>query len=51
MGGNTALDPNLANGEQYTIEWSGFRPLNIRRRSRGAGRTRRQSKRETLLIV
>ncbi len=35
MGGNTELDPNLANGEQYTIEWSGFRPLNIEDLSRG----------------
>ena len=29
MGGSTALDPNLAKGETYSIEWSGFRPLNI----------------------
>jgi cytochrome c biogenesis protein len=29
MGGATALDPSLAKGEAYSIEWSGFRPLNI----------------------
>ncbi|WMW81236.1 cytochrome c biogenesis protein ResB [Undibacterium cyanobacteriorum] len=36
MGGSNVLDPSLANGEQYTIEWSGFRPLNIEDLSRNA---------------